>query len=144
MLTTKIQEVFDIAIHLMDEQNESNGATVTSDTNEYKVRTISILNAILPGLYPYSDNYDTSVPGRPTVPPLLVDNYAKPDFTQMIPVDDTLARGVLPYALAAHLLAGENDELSAWMMQRYNLMLGDLRSRIPGEWEPIILPYGAF
>ena len=141
---TKVQEVFDIAIHLMDEQNESNGATVTTDTNEYKVRTISILNAILPGLYPYSDNYDTSLPGRPVVPPLLVDNYAKPDFEQAIPVDDTLARGILPYALAGHLLAGENEELSAWMMQRYNLMFADLRNKIPGEWEPIYLPYGAF
>lgn len=139
-----VQEVFDIAIHLMDEQNESNGQTVTSDTQEYKVRTISILNAILPGLYPYSDNYDNSVPGRPTVPPLLVDNYASPDFTQAIPVDDTLSRGILPYALAGHLLAGENEELSAWMMQRYNLMFADLRNKIPGQWERICLPYGAF
>lgn len=62
---TTIQQVFDMAIHLMDEQNESSGATVTSDTNEYKVRTISILNTIMPGLYPYSDTYDSSAAGRP-------------------------------------------------------------------------------
>ena len=142
--TTRVQEVFDIAIHLMDEQNETNGQTVTSDTNEYKVRTISILNAIIPSLYPYSDNYDTDVPGRPIVHPLLVDNYAQPDFTQLIPLDDTLSRGVLPYGLAAHLLAGENEELSAWMMQRFNMAFADLRNKIPGEWEPINLPYGTF
>ena len=41
-----VQQVFDMAIHLMDEQNESTGATVTVDTQEYKFRTISILNSI--------------------------------------------------------------------------------------------------
>lgn len=140
----KVQEVFDIAIHLMDEQNESNGQTVTSDTTEYKIRTISILNAIMPSLYPYSDNYDNSVIGRPVVPPLLVDNYANPDFNQLIPIDDTLSRGILPYALAAHLLAGENEELSAWMMNRYMSSLAELRDKIPGTWEQIIMPYGMF
>ena len=139
-----VQEIFDIAIHLMDEQNESNGQTATSDTQEYKVRTISILNAIMPGLYPYSDTYNTSDPGRPVVPPLLAESYANPDFSQAAPIDDTLSRGVLPYALAGHLLAGENEELSAWMMNRYTAMLNDLRDKIPGQWEPIRLPYGAF
>lgn len=140
----KVQEVFDIAIHLMDEQDESSGATVTQDTQEYKVRTISILNAIIPSLYPYSDTYDTSVPGRPVVPPLLALSFAAPDFEQIVPIDDTLARGVLPYALAGHLLAGENEGLSAWMMSRYFQMFAELKDKIPGVWEPINLPYGAF
>lgn len=141
---TTVQQVFDMAIHLMDEQNESNGATKTSDTQEYRLRTISILNVIMPGLYPYSDNYDREAPGRPVVPPLLVPDYANPDFTQLIPIDDVLAMGILPYALAAHLLVGEDDEKSAWMMARYNAMFADLRDKIPGEWEQIPLPYGAF
>lgn len=37
-----VQQVFDTAIHLMDEQNESNGGTQTVDTDEYRFRTISI------------------------------------------------------------------------------------------------------
>ena len=45
---TTVQEVFDAAIHLMDEQNESSGATETQDTTPYKVRTINILNVIIP------------------------------------------------------------------------------------------------
>ena len=36
--------VFDSAIHLMDEQNEMNGETRTVDTEEYRYRTLSILN----------------------------------------------------------------------------------------------------
>ena len=35
-----VQQVFDMAIHLMDEQSESTGATETVDTQEYKFRTI--------------------------------------------------------------------------------------------------------
>ena len=49
-----VQQVFDTAIHLMDEQNESNGGTQTVDTDEYRFRTISILNTAIPALYPYS------------------------------------------------------------------------------------------
>ena len=52
--------------------------------------------------------------------------------------------GVLPYALAAHLLAGENEEMSSWFMTRYLQSFGDLRSKIPAAFEPIPLPYGAF
>ena len=140
-----VQKVFDTAIHLMDEQSETTGGTVTTDTAEYKYRTISILNAVLPSLYPYSDTCDHDVPGRPVCPALVAPaNYASPDFTQSIPLDDALALGVLPYALAAHLLSGENESLSAWMMQRFNQVFADIRSKIPGTFEPIYAPYGLF
>lgn len=140
-----IQQVFDAAIHLMDEQSETNGQTVTTDTGEYKCRTLSILNTVMPALYPYSDTCDHSVPGRPICPALIVPpNYANPDFTQAIPLDDTLALGVLPYALAAHLLSGENEELSLWFLSRYNQAFADLRHQIPAAFEPIGTPYGLF
>lgn len=130
------QQVFDQAIHLMDEQNEPNGLTITNDTNEYRFRTISILNTVMPSLYPYSDTCVTPARGRPVCPQLKA-NHSKPDLNQPIPLDDTLALGVLPYALAAHLLSGENEELSQWFLSRYNQTFGDLRSRIPASLEPI-------
>lgn len=140
-----VQQVFDIAIHLMDEQSESSGSTLTADTNEYRLRVLSILNAIMPSLYPYSDTYDASGAGRPLCPLLSQgSDYASPDFTQSIPLDQTLAAGVLPYALAAHLLSGENEELSAWFLARYNQAFIDLRSKIPATFEPISTPYGLF
>ena len=52
--------VFDRAIHLMDEQNEMNGETRTVDTEEYRYRTLSILNVLrhelqeAPGFRPQS------------------------------------------------------------------------------------------
>lgn len=141
---TTVQQVFDQAIHLMDEQNESSGNTETSDTQEYKLRTISILNTVIPLLYPYSDTYSTAGAGRPVCPALAAISHANPDFTQPIPLDDTLAMGVLPYALAAHLLAGENESLSAWFDGKYTQAFVDLRQKIPASFEPIPAPYGFF
>ena len=139
-----VQQVFDAAIHLMDEQSESNGQTVTQDTSEYKYRTISILNTLMPSLYPYSDTCDHSAPGRPVCPVLVAQSYATPDFTQAVPLDDGLALGVLPYALAGHLLAAENDSLSMWFLSRFNQVFADIRSKVPAAFESIPTPYGLF
>lgn len=142
MLT--VQQVYDMAIHLMDEQDESTGKTVTVDTSEYKLRTISILNSVIPALYPYSDNYDTSGPGRPVPPLLAAGEYSNPDFEQVIGLDTTLCAAVLPYYLAAQLLSSENDVLSAWFLARYREAFADLRGKIPASFEPISTPYGLF
>lgn len=141
-----VQQVFDTAIYMMDEQYETNGITETTDTKEYKFRTLAVINSLLPQLYPYSDNYDTSGTGRPVCPQLKLPTETTPqlDFTQEIPLDETLALGVLPYGLAAHLLASEDMELSAWFLNRYNQAFADLRSKIPGSFEPIVAPYGLF
>lgn len=142
---TTVQQIFDMAIHLMDEQSETNGKTQTTDTAEYEYRTISILNALLPMIYPYTDSADRSQPGRPKIPMLNVpQDYAKPDFTQEVPVDDSIALGVLPYGLAAHLLAAENDDLAAWFTQRFNQAFLEIRSFMPAGFEKISTPYGLF
>ena len=140
----KVQQVFDMAIHLMDEQNEVNGATETVDTTEYKLRTLSILNSVIPALYPYSGDYDGSGIGRPACPSLVVGAHNAPDFEQAIPLDDTLCLALLPYYLAAQLLSSENDVLSAWFMNRYREGFLDLKGKVPGMFEPISTPYGLF
>lgn len=124
-------EVFDQAIHLMDEQNETNGATRTQDTKEYEYRALSILNTLLPELYPYSDTYQASENGkRPIV--VKLDTLSQP-----IDLDDAICRGVLPYGLAAHLLLGENDTMASFFNQRYSELLSSLRSRSVAVWEDI-------
>lgn len=55
-----------------------------------------------------------------------------------------LPGGVLPYALASHLLAGEDGDLSLWFQSQYAVRLAELRSQVPERWEPISMPYGAF
>lgn len=143
-MATTVQQVFDMAIHLMDEQNESTGATLTVDTTEYKTRTISILNTVIPALYPFSGNYVPGDYGRPVPKALDWGEYRSPDFTQVIDLDDTLCLSCLPYFLAAQLLSAENDVLAAWFMNRYRETFNDLRNRIPAEFERIPTPYGTF
>ncbi len=140
-----VQQVFDTAIHMMDEQNESSGGTVTQDTEEYKLRTINLLNTLILLLYPYSDTQEAAAAGkRPTPPLLTVDNYKNPDFAQKVPLDETLSIGILPYGLAAHLLIGENTELASWFMSRWNQGVSEIRSRSLAEFVPIHNPYGYF
>lgn len=137
-----VQEVFDMAIHLMDEQNESTGATVTADTQEYKFRTISILNTVIPVLYKYSGNYDEC--GDEYSVLLLHEDYQNPDMEQQIPLDDTLCAALLPLYLAAQLLAAENENLSAWFLSRYQSVFQDIRTKKARSFEPIPTPYGLF
>ena len=141
---TTAQQIFDMAIHLMDEQNESNGGTDTVDTSEYKYRTISILNSVIPRLYVYSSTYADKGKGRNAPRQLTADDYSKPDLEQAIPLDDVLALSLLPYYLAAQLLSAENETLSAWFMNLYRENLNDIRSKSLADFEQIESPYGTF
>ena len=143
-MNTTVQTVFDQAIHLMDEQNESTGATSTADTREYRGRTISILNTIIPRLYTYSSNYDREAEGRPVAIALERGDYASPDFTQVIQLDDVICMSVLPFYLAAHLLSGENESLSAFFMNQYREAIAEVKRTTPAEFTPISTPYGLF
>ena len=139
-----VQQVYDIAIHLMDEQDENSGATSTIDTAEYKLRTISILNSIIPSLYAYSGTYKQPTSGRGAPRKLSADSYSAPDFEQSVPLDDVLSLSVLPYYLAAHLLSSENEELAAWMKNQGRETLNDIRNKVPASFEAISMPYGGF
>jgi len=141
-MATTVQDIFDMAMDLMDEQDETTGSTETVDTKEYKLRTISILNAAIPALYPYSSNFDRTAPGRPAAPPLDAFDRKNPDFTQEIPLDDALCRGLLPFYLASLLRSSEDTEFSMRMMTEYNNAFTLLRDKIPAEFEPIVSPYG--
>lgn len=123
--------VFDRAIHLMDEQNEMNGETRTVDTEEYRYRTLSILNVLRHELYPLSDTFETSIDGKRAIVPLLN------DFEQPIDLDDAIAQGVMPYGLAAHLLLGENDSMASFFNQRYEELKYSIGAKKPAVWEDI-------
>jgi hypothetical protein len=128
--------VFDKAIHLMDEQNELNGETRTVDTKEYQYRTLSILNIIQEELYLFSDTYEVGQNGKRITPPELA------SFDQPINLDDAIARGVMPYGLAAHLLLGENDAMASFFNEKYENLMFKIGLRKPAVWEDIPLPLG--
>ncbi len=89
-----VQDVFDKAIRLMDEQNESTGATVTTDTKEYLVRTPDILDSILARVSLVAGSAYTRVK----------------TMADEIGLDDAVVSGVLPYYLASALIAIESQD----------------------------------
>lgn len=132
-MATTAQQVFDIAIGLMSA--DTNGQTETSDTLEYKNRTLLILNALRGELYPYSDTYARSEDGtRPTTLPIS-------DFDTPINLDDYIAQTVMPYGLAAHLLIDENPTVAGFFQQRYEELLNKL-GNAPQDFEQIVDVYG--
>lgn len=134
-MATTCMDVFDAAMALMDAVNENSGATDTSDNKEYKVRTVKLINVLLGELYPISDTYADPVDGKRPIAAkvaLLTDN---------VPLDDYLARAVLPYGLAAHLALTEDAASASFFQQRYE----ELRERyraLPAGIESIEDVYG--
>lgn len=127
------QEVFDIAMGLMDEVQ--NGQTDTADTKEYKDRTLLILNALVGELYPYSDTYNVEgSDGRPIAAVVR-------SFTRPIDLDDYICRSVLPYGLAAHLLLDENPTSASFFQQRYEELRNKLTRGLPVSSEDIVDVY---
>ena len=133
-----VQAIFDKAMYLIDAQNESTGNTDTSDTREYKVRTIGILNNLLDVVYPASDTFAVGEDGKR---PALGDIT---DFTDELDLDARILRDVLPNGLAAKLLSEENPTLANYFQQCFEQSLVEARARIPAGFESIddSLPYG--
>ena len=81
--------VLELAIALTDNQDE-NGNYRISDNNEYRYRTLQILNTLIPELFPYSDTYKIAQKGkRPIIEYLTT-------FDQEIGLDDYICKSVLP------------------------------------------------
>lgn len=137
-----VREIFDIAIHLMDEQSESSGVTLTADTMEYSYRTPSALNSILNWAYPYSDTYTQAMDGRrPTYPKVT-------SLEDTVDMDDYICLSVLPYGLAARL-AEESSGMKDWFEQTFLERLEASRQTAPaasGDVEDVYggLEYGEF
>ena len=134
--TTTAQRVFDLAMGLMDEVNETSGGTDDADTREYKVRTLLILNALRGELFPYSDTYAAEEPGKRPILAVIQ------SFDQVIGMDDYICQSVLPYGLAAQLLLDENPDSASFFQQRYEEMRMNLAKGLPPQSESISDVYG--
>lgn len=136
MLNT-VQNVYDIAIRLMDAQNESTGSTDTADSKEYRLRTPSLLNSILDRAYPASDTYPEAGGGKRPVCGKVT------EMTDEIGLDERLCTGVLPYGLAALLLTEENPALANFFWQTFLEQLEEAKRGLPGGIDSIEDCYGA-
>lgn len=131
MIDKTVQAVFDKAMYLIDAQNESTGNTMTGDTKEYEVRTVGILNNLLDVVYPASDTFSVTEPGRR---PALDDITS---FTDKLDLDARILRDVLPNGLAAKLLSEENPTLANYFQQCFEQGLAAARAAIPAAFEDI-------
>lgn len=134
---TSSQQVFELAMSLMDELNESTGQADTPDTTEYKNRTLSILNVLRGELYPYSDTYRRDLDsGRRPISSMIR------TFDMPINLDDYICQSVLPYGLAAHLLMQEDPSSANFFQQRYDELKMTLARGLPAESVDIEDIYG--
>ena len=131
-----VQDVFDIAIRLMDAQNESTGSTDTADTKEYRLRTPSLLNSILDRAYPASDTYPGTENGKRPVCPKVA------EMTDEIGLDERICTGALPYGLAGLLLTEENPTLANFFWQTFLEQLEEAKRGIPSGDGAIEDTYG--
>lgn len=128
-----VQAVFDKAMYLIDAQNESTGSTNTSDTQEYKIRTIGILNTMLDTVYSASDTYHVGADGtRPVLDDIV-------SFEDELDLDARILRNVLPNGLAAKLISEENPTLANYFEQTFNEQLALARATRPAEFEDIVV-----
>ena len=135
-LDRTVRAVFDKAMYLIDGQNESTGVTLTSDTKEYKVRTVGILNTLLDAVYPASDTFRLADDGkRPYLPDVK-------DFTDELDLDARCLREILPNGLAARLLSEENPSLARYFQESFEQGIAEARFSKPAVFESVEDPYG--
>lgn len=130
------QDIFDSAIRKIDEQNESTGATVTADTKPYLVRTVSLLNGLIPEVYPYSDTYAPSADGKRPACAL------PEELTDELDLDQFICVSVLPWGLAALFVLDDDKAKADFFWQKYEEMKLEAKRSLPGEVGDIENVYG--
>lgn len=133
---TTAQDVFDQAMALIDEVNESSGATDTADTREYKLRTLFILNTLRGELYTYSDTYVSPEDNTRAISAIIR------DFETPIDLDDYICQTIMPYGLAAHLMLDENPSAAGFFNGRYDELKAGLARGLSKVSEDIKDIYG--
>lgn len=134
-----VQNVYDAAIKLMNEQRDTSGETMIPDTVDYKNRCIDILNSLIVKAFPYSDtfyaDYETLGDGKKPIAPRVS------TFADEIGLDEAIS-GILCYGLAARLEEKEEPAFARDMMAEFDEQLVLLSRATPTVSEPIEDIYG--
>jgi hypothetical protein len=133
--STTASYIFDQAIKLMDEQSDS-GQAVWSDTVEYQNRAIAILNTLIGECFPFSDTYAVTTPGQRPIAQTVN------SLNSVVYLDDSMAKTVLPYGLAAELIKNDDPTLGNYFMQRYQELLARHAKTVPAAWDTVEDFYG--
>ena len=131
-----VQDIFTLAIHLMNEGDDETGLANTADNKDFQYRTIPILNILQQECCNASDLCPKREAGvRPTLPLLQ-------SMEDLVPLDDGICIAVLPYGLAAYLLAEIDPDFSQKLLSRYQKLLLEAKQTVPVVSEDIVRPYG--
>lgn len=103
-----VSDVYALAMKLMGEESED--GTNEGYTDEYLDKAYGILTVLQAELLPSADQIIT-------------------DSEDVLQVSDRVARMVLPYGLAAHLLMEEDQNRAAFFNARYD----ELKKKIPSS-----------
>lgn len=129
-MATTAMDIFERAMHLSDNGDESTGKFDTIDNREYKYRTVAIINTIINEVYPYSDT-------------CVIEAGKRPVHAFLTSMDDEINLDnycieVLALGLAAKLFTDENGTIANYYQQEYERRLAELkRGGIPSGAEAI-------
>lgn len=135
-MSTTAQWVFEKTVFLMDEACPGTGIADWADTEEYKNRTLALLNVLRVECEQICAGRRVNGSGEITLTPEIA------DFDTPLPLDDAVCQGVLPYGLAAQLLLDENPAAASYFRQCYEQLLERARRTMPAVQESITDCYG--
>ena len=127
-MAVTVQQIFDIAIHLMDSQNESTGSTDTADTKEYKLRTVSLLNSVLDRAFPsraHSREAFEAASGKRHICPKVT------EMANEVTLNERICTEALHYGLAGLLLLEEDPSRANFLWQTFLEQLELCRQSLP-------------
>ena len=123
-----VEDVFDAAMGIMDELGVD-GEARTSDTEEYALRTPSIVNMLVSELKILTGERGDWLPIE--------------SLEDVVPVGDTsYSLGALPYGLVANLLVDENPSAASFYQQRYEEMRAYYLARMQAVTGDVVNVYG--
>ena len=123
-----VEDVFNAAMGIMDELGVD-GEARTSDTEEYALRTPSIVNMLVSELKILTGERGDWLPIE--------------SLEDVVPVGDTsYSLGALPYGLVANLLVDENPSAASFYQQRYEEMRAYYLARMQAVTGDVVNVYG--
>ena len=123
-----VEDVFNAAMGIMDELGVD-GEARTSDTEEYALRTPSIVNMLVSELKILTGERGDWLPIE--------------SLEDVVPVGDTsYSLGARPYGLAANLLVDENPSAASFYQQRYEEMRAYYLARMQAVTGDVVNVYG--
>lgn len=116
------QEIYDLAMDLMDEKKDLQNVTDTPEsdyasTKDYQARTPGILTMLQTQVVMYLKGLGADIDSLDPIGTLADE----------VELDQDICQGVLPYGLAARLLGQEDKNMSAYFSNLYNQGLSDLK-----------------